>query len=504
MTTAHHKYSPMIARSFNQNIATETDSPIAKQAITSRLRGLIIPVSYILCVLGVLAGAGWFAYLLATQPVAYGAGRVILIITANIIVVLGLIALLRPMNRILGTVMWITPWRFVTLIAFILLAPANYAMAWYQVGDLQPNGVITGDDKHVVLEPDTWLHWPLALAEHIDMDPELKAGTWSVLLYDPTDENVDQLIATLHQLARPKPESTPEYRYQLPAKLACIATTANVALPYEEDVQRRVGHLDPATKWIIDDTPVLLTVKSGLVMQILMGEQLPTTVRALEMKLALIEPSLAFTEPVDIGYVEPGSACQAVFTLCNPTEEPIEIVDAVSGCSCMWLLDELTVLEPGSTIEVPVGLNAPDESRLYAKKITLYTDHPDHPRIELAVSARVGLPADLPTDIDIEIDSVITSSGSDGMEWVRVGMIPVSNDGLTPIRLLYATTDDPAVRVRASRITIEGEGEVEIPIEIKVETLGETLMRDVNVNIRTNVTGQREMNTTVRLSRSPS
>lgn len=162
---------------------------------------------------------------------------------------------------------------------------------------------------------------------------------------------------------------------------------------------------------------------------------------------------------VDLGYIEPGSVHDLEFTVTNDSDRGLAIIDIKPECACTEVLLAPDIVDARSSQSLTVRFEAPDDHLSYSKRIYLHTDDPDRPRITLILFARIGLPLRVePPELAIGPDEEV--------------MLRVFNDGPEPVRLVYATSDVPAIRISVSRMMLEPGASVVLEVKVNREEVG--------------------------------
>ena len=148
----------------------------------------------------------------------------------------------------------------VVLLAWLPLGlPAAYAMGSYKATTLSDAGVIVGDGKLVVLEPETWIGKRFPLLEYIDIGEQLKNGKWLVLLYHHDCPKCQAVIRELSKIIR---ESDVD-------RVALVAMPPYVEREDTTSDQPGLirGRLKPVNDWFAE-TPVMTILREAEVVSI--------------------------------------------------------------------------------------------------------------------------------------------------------------------------------------------------------------------------------------------
>jgi hypothetical protein len=100
-------------------------------------------------------------------------------------------------------------------------------------------------------------------------------------------------------------------------------------------------------------------------------------------------PLAAIAEPVlDKGEVPVGETIEAVFEIANQGDQPLEITEVRPSCGCTVAeFDE--VIQPGGTGKVTARVDTTSIIGPNAKSVTVFTNDPENPRIQLTVKSEV-------------------------------------------------------------------------------------------------------------------
>lgn len=360
--------------------------------------------------------------------------------------------------------------RFATVMGLALLVgvPAGISMGSYRAASLGDDGTILGEDRFVVLEPETWVGKKLPLSTHIDIGSQLAKGDWTVVLYHNDCPYCRKLI--------------PEYR-KGSAKLAS-GVSGRLAFveipPYasdDEDIilkpsdHYKLGRLADIREWFVA-TPTVLGLSGGKVVSVSQAEaapgSLPDPYAGAKMASTVetgwpTEPAPGRKEPsYDLGFVDPKSLHRVDFRLHNPSGKPLHIRKVRSECKCMVVTAAPSEIAPGESGTVRMIFDAPDDSTRYAKRLILQTDRPGDPLIKLMVNAQVGLPLAVEPDV-IDAGELIRGEH-------REVPLTVVNNGGDPVRLIYSTCGSMDCIARVPREPVPGGGRLAVPVVVKAPT----------------------------------
>jgi hypothetical protein len=107
--------------------------------------------------------------------------------------------------------------------------------------------------------------------------------------------------------------------------------------------------------------------------------------------LAAGAPKAVAVEPIkDLGQVVKGEKVSHEFAIQNAGEAPLEITDVQAACGCTATSYDRTIA-PGATGKVRAELDTTTFNGPIAKGVTVYTNDPGNPKIELTVRAEVHM-----------------------------------------------------------------------------------------------------------------
>lgn len=102
------------------------------------------------------------------------------------------------------------------------------------------------------------------------------------------------------------------------------------------------------------------------------------------------KPKAVVTEPIkDVGFVGKGEKAAHEFTIRNDGDAPLELREVRAACGCT-VADFDKAIAPGQTGKVRVTVDTETFNGPIAKGVTVYTNDPALPTVELTVRANVG------------------------------------------------------------------------------------------------------------------
>ena len=284
--------------------------------------------------------------------------------------------------------------------------PLSIAMLGYEPSRLDASGDIVGDERFVVLEPETWIGQRFPLARQINPVAPIMTGRWTVVLFAHDCPGCRKLV--------------PQIVGQIedPTAAATMGRLALVELPpyaarQQADRRKKPGvsyyRLSDRRDWFVG-TPVVLLLDDGLVIGAReSATEIPAFLTAKPTKQDS-EPAkptsgvLPLTPiiPIDIdrgiveydfGEVATGSLHKMTFDVRNTTDAAIGIRKVTSECSCTTAEVVRGVVPPGETIRVVVTFAAPKKPQVYDKRLLLFTTRRRPSKLILRIKAWVGRPA---------------------------------------------------------------------------------------------------------------
>jgi len=100
-------------------------------------------------------------------------------------------------------------------------------------------------------------------------------------------------------------------------------------------------------------------------------------------------PAAEIAKPViDVGVVAKGEAIEQLFEIRNGGDEALEILDVQSACGCAVAEFDRSIA-PGATGTVKAVISTESLDGPIAKSVTLYTNDPTNPRLDLVVKANI-------------------------------------------------------------------------------------------------------------------
>lgn len=134
---------------------------------------------------------------------------------------------------------------------------------------------------------------------------------------------------------------------------------------------------------------ILVVLLSGLLIGCQEGRQQAVKV-ACDQSCNVEIPKIVFSETDhDFGKIAAGSKQSCAFDFMNDGGKDLVIKSVYASCGCTTTAAENTTLQPGQASEIEVIYRAPFYGGKFKKRITVYTNDPQHPQIILWISSEV-------------------------------------------------------------------------------------------------------------------
>jgi len=371
-------------------------------------------------------------------------------------------------------------------------------MAAYSPARLSDDGVIVGDDRFVVLEPDRWVGKPLPLLGHIDAGDRLGRGTWTIILYHHDCPHCRKALPEIRKLAKELSAAAGGGA----GRFALVEMPPYAPKDSEAVVSGSNGlsaKLSSERDWFAV-TPTLISLKDGRVTAVLEGDIADAPVSSGQDDATASKDSPSFGDAAkvsvsgnkaghDFGYVKCKDKRAVVFNIPNSSPKPLKLPKVRSECKCMLVPNPPKALAAGGNTPLKVDFIAPDKPMRYSKRVLLQTDSPDRPMVILVIEADVGRPlAVKPTILDM-------GNVQAGSEVQRP--VTLINHGSTPVRLAYSTSTTSECIARIPRAVIEARGgKLSLPIAITPAQSGSK--GKATVHIHTDCPTQPQVNVQIK------
>ncbi len=369
--------------------------------------------------------------------------------------------------------------------ALVACLTAGISMASYQPATLSDEGVIIGDDRFVVLEPDQWVGKRLPLLRHIDLGDKLSRGQWTLVLYHHDCPHCQEALPQIKKLA-----GTFLNTKSASSKSNAAGRFALVEMPpyTPKDSDAAVSRLNCTTAKLSNSrdwfavTPTLLSLKDGKVTAVVEGDIADTPASPSHAEHTAVAarpptpagkktdaPSVAVSGKAaahDFGYVKVKAKRFVIFNISNPAGKPLKVRKVRSECKCMLTPDPPKAIAAKGVTPVRVDFIAPDKPMRYSKRILVQTDSSELPVIVLRVEADVGRPLYVkPSVLDLgEIPA--------GVEFKAT--VTLINKSDKSVRLAYGTSTSRECIARVPRAAIGCDGgKLSLPIAIKPVRAGD-------------------------------
>jgi len=350
---------------------------------------------------------------------------------------------------------------------------AGVSIASYQPATLSDDGVIIGDDRFVVLEPDRWIGKPLPLLSHIDAGAKLGEGRWTLLLYHHDCPHCREALPKIRKLARTFSSTSETERSQGRFALVEMPPYCPKDSPARiSDADCTIARLSNKRDWFAV-SPTLISLEDGKVSTVLEGDISVAQVAPVSIGINddSLEPTAGGTHVVslspsannaahDFGYVKCKRKRSVVFKIPNRSDESVKIRKVRSECKCMLAPDPPKALAPGAKTSIRVDFVAPDKPMRYSKRILLQTESSERPTIVLRIEADVGRPLQSSPNV---LDLGEIAPGSE-----TIAQVTLTNHGDKPVQLAYGTSTSPRCVAMIPRRTVGAEGgKLSVPIAVR-------------------------------------
>ncbi len=191
----------------------------------------------------------------------------------------------------------------------------------------------------------------------------------------------------------------------------------------------------------------------------------------------------------DLGAIDPESSHPLSFEISNNTGRDVAIKKITAKCKCTRLQSPPNRLPAQQATRIHVIFDAPKKVADYSKSIELATDDTTTPAIRLVVKAAIGK--------YLEVKPQVLQLSANDNEASSERAVTILNHGKEPVRLIYATSNNPSVIARVPRKPIEPGGQVDVPIVVDKHT--STKSQAVPISIHTNSSAQPTIQVQIRL-----
>ena len=157
-----------------------------------------------------------------------------------------------------------------------------------------------------------------------------------------------------------------------------------------------------------------------------------------------------------LGYMEPFSAREVLYVLNAPAGAELSDIRIECDCPCVKGLEVPRVVAPDASVPVRIWFEAPDKRMAYRQDFAIHA-RAGGKKVEtwLSIDARVGLPIRVMPDTH----HCLAGTGSHLQ-------VELQNEGMVPVSLIYASSDNPLARVQLSKTHLE-PGQVSL-LDIKI------------------------------------
>jgi hypothetical protein len=388
------------------------------------------------------------------------------------------------------------------LLAAVCCITAGVSIAAYRPATLSDDGMIVGDDRFVVLEPDKWLGKTLPLLGHIDAADKLVKGAWTLVLYHHDCPHCREALPKIEKLAASYSSSRTE-------RFALVEMP-----PYAPDDSLRaargctIAKLSNKRDWFAV-TPTLISLKDGKVSAVVEGDITNAPAPKAERAVPAAASRPAATDNSgdtltisisgdkashDFRYVKPKAKRSVIFAIPNKSGAPLKITKVRSECKCMLAPDPPKELVAKGATPIRIDFIAPDKPMRYSKRILVQTNDPDRAMIVLRIEADVARP--------IYAEPKVLDLGEIPAGTEIKTPITLINHSDKPVRLAYGTSTSPQCVARVPRGAIKpGGGKLSLPIVVNADRAGVT--GKATVRIHTDCPTQQQVSVQVKYAVAP-
>ena len=153
----------------------------------------------------------------------------------------------------------------VSLLSFLIVGVGGGSLlALFKPAYGLPAGGNTTIHRYMLLDPESWIGKPFALADYIDIGSGLKTGRWLLILHRQGCRECQKLVSCRRDIATEV--------IQFDARLAFIAIPPYGKEIDEDNSMYSLGRLSPDRKWIVT-TPAIVVLNEGRVVFSVEGKE---------------------------------------------------------------------------------------------------------------------------------------------------------------------------------------------------------------------------------------
>lgn len=146
----------------------------------------------------------------------------------------------------------------------------------------------------------------------------------------------------------------------------------------------------------------------------------------------------------DFGDVEQGKAVTTQFEFTNVGDEDLEILDVATSCGCTTAKPEKNIYKPGESGSIPVTFNSKRFSGAITKRVTITTNTPSKPKVEVTIKAEVLV------DVNLKPESIFMAKAMPGM--VTESKIEASTTKLAKLEISDVKIEPEFLSAEAVRV----------------------------------------------------
>jgi len=148
-------------------------------------------------------------------------------------------------------------------------------------------------------------------------------------------------------------------------------------------------------------------------------------------------------ENLNLGKLGRGWSGEALWTIANPTSNPLQILEIRSGCNCVEAKAEKNLLSPGASTKIRAHIRTLSQAGGKSSwKVTIHFQNPNTPREEPKTLALLAT-AELVADLRIEPTIISFKGAGPGQSQLNI-----LDNRSPPIRILKTTTNIPSISTR--------------------------------------------------------
>lgn len=164
------------------------------------------------------------------------------------------------------------------------------------------------------------------------------------------------------------------------------------------------------------------------------------------------------TNAIDLGKLEQGAQATGVFKLTNSGDEVLEIEKISTSCHCTAAGDHVKQIEPGQTVELPVKYNSAGHHGKRTNRITIKSNDPDRPVLQLSMTA------DVATLVEVKPRSHIAFSEAGLGQRIDEAIYLVPSESGADIEVQDVSMNSEAVQLIHEKAEYEGQKAIKLMV----------------------------------------